>query len=107
MLGVTTTWNSRALTKDEAVPRGAQLVQTSRAQRELRAVIRDISRLFFWSEIRDGLINIRRLSIVPIKGMSAVPIALLEPFGDDRKVVDLFSVNFIAFLADVTNPTVQ
>jgi hypothetical protein len=33
--------------------------------------------------------------------MSALPILLLEPFGDGQKVVDLFSVNFLAFLAHI------
>jgi CHAT domain-containing protein len=52
-------------------------------------------------DLRHALRGVRQLSIVPIRGMSALPVAMLEPFGDGAKTIDLFSVNFLAFLSDV------
>ena len=66
-------------------------------------ILRDISEELFWPDMRVGLEGINHLSIIPIKEISSVPISALEPFGDGRKVVDLFSVNILAFLADVKN----
>jgi CHAT domain-containing protein len=60
-----------------------------------------LSNLFFPSAFRAELAQVKQLSIVPIRGMSSVPISLLEPLGDGRKVIDLFSVNFLAFFGDL------
>jgi len=61
-----------------------------------------LSNLFFPPPFRESLSQTKHLSLVSIRGMSTVPVALLEPLGDGQQVVDLFSVNFIAFLPDVT-----
>ena len=66
--------------------------------------IRALSEIFFPPEFRDKWQNVKHLSLVSIKDMQTVPIALLEPFGDGRQVIDLFSVNYIAFLADIVRP---
>ena len=60
-----------------------------------------LSRSFFPERFRPHLREIKHLSIVSVRGMSTVPIGMLEPLGDGRKTVEMFSVNFVAFIADI------
>ena len=65
------------------------------------ALVQALSGIIFPERLRHALNGIRSLSVAPIRNMSSVPMAILQPFGDSRQVVDLFSVNFVAFLTDL------
>jgi CHAT domain-containing protein len=99
VLNVDSTWNARAVRKKLLESRSETHVASP--HRKLKDVARDISELFLFPALSSDLKGVRQLSIVPIKGMSALPVALLEPFSDGRVAAELFSVNFIPFLADV------
>ena len=75
-----------------------EMAADSRTTPEL---VQALSAIIFPERLRDGLKGIRSLSVASIRNMSSVPMAILQPFGDSRQVVDLFSVNFVAFLADL------
>ena len=81
----------------------AAIVDPSDA-RTTSELIEELSRVLFPVGIRPFLSGIRALSIAPIRNLSSVPFALLEPFGDGRQVVDLFSVNFLKTIADLERP---
>ncbi len=60
-----------------------------------------LSNVFFPERFREILRSVRHLSILPIRSLSAIPAAVLEPLGDGRQTVDLFSINFVAFFPDI------
>jgi CHAT domain-containing protein len=98
-LDVQSTWNARAVKR--RTPQASSPATHARERRDLGTIAAEISDLFLFPTLSSELRDVTNLSIVPIKGMSALPVALLEPFGDGRMVVDVFSVNFLPFLADV------
>lgn len=63
--------------------------------------IKPLSNIFFPPEFQDALRPVKHLSVLPIRSLSAVPVAILEPFGDGRLAVESFSMNFIAFFPDI------
>ena len=69
-------------------------------------LIATLSGFIFPERLRNELKGIQSLSVAPIRNMSSVPLAILQPFGDTRQVVDLFSVNFVAFATDLQNGSV-
>lgn len=60
-----------------------------------------LSGIFFPQSFRRVLRSVKHLSILPIRSLSAVPAAVLEPLGDGRQTVDLFSINYVAFFPDI------
>ena len=60
-----------------------------------------LSKVFFPLNFRVALSFIRHLSILPIRGLSAVPVAILEPYGNGKQAVETFSINFVAFFPDI------
>ena len=69
-------------------------------------LIEALSEIIFPQGLRNELKGIRVLSIAPIQNLSSVPMAILQPFGDTQQVIDLFSVNFIAFVDDLQDGVV-
>ena len=60
-----------------------------------------LSEAMFHESFEPHLRSVRTLSIIPVRGMSAMPISVLRPFGGETAVIDHFSVNFIVFAVDV------
>jgi len=67
----------------------------------LSETINQLSELFFPKKLRRQLAGITHLSLLPIGGMSAIPVSLLKPYGDSRTTADLFSVVFLPSYRDI------
>jgi CHAT domain len=65
------------------------------------ASVKFLSQIFFPDEFQRVLQSVKHVAILPIRSLSAVPVAVLEPLGDGRQTVELFSINFVAFLPDI------
>jgi hypothetical protein len=60
-----------------------------------------ITRVLFPNEFLGKLGAVKHLSIVPFGPITTLPISAMAPFGDDRQVVDLFSINYLLFAGEV------
>src|SRR5690606_12421612 len=61
----------------------------------------DVARTLFPPEIEAELADTAGLTIVPVGAISTVPLAMLEPLGDGRAAIDLFTINIISKLDDL------
>jgi CHAT domain-containing protein len=55
----------------------------------------------FPPEIKAELAETAGLTIVPVGAISTVPLAMLDPLGDGRAAIDLFTINIISKLDDL------
>jgi hypothetical protein len=63
-----------------------------------------IAAALFPKALQDGLAKAKHLSIIPFGPISAMPLAALKPFGDERQTADLFTINFLLFAGEVLRP---
>jgi len=66
-----------------------------------------LSNAIFPEAFRDSLSGIKHLTIVPLGAMTEMPIAILHPSSGDKRVVDLFSVNYLSFAGEVRDPNFE
>jgi hypothetical protein len=104
-LQVTSAWNGRAVRKHRSKPPVQEAGPDE--PRSLEQTVAALSALFFPEAFRSLLKDVKQLSIIPVRGMSEIPVAMLEPFGDDQKAVERFSISFLAFMTDVERAPAQ
>jgi hypothetical protein len=80
---------------------GRALLVQARANASTPEAEAGIAAALFPKSIHPGLAQAKHLSIVPFGPVSAMPLAALRPFGDERRTVDLFSLNFLLFAGEV------
>lgn len=93
-VGLMSLWRTRS----GSGPTPKSELLTGRTEQE---ILTDLSNELFWPAMRGSLDGLERLSIVPIDEMSSIPLSALQPRGDGRPAVELFSINILAFLADI------
>ena len=83
------------------------ILQAARPHNNDRGLLDELSLILFPPPFHQALLETDHLSIIPIGGMSSLPISLLKPVGNESLVIDNFSVNFLLNPGDVFKPPLR
>jgi len=64
-----------------------------------------LSNSLFPETFKNALLQVKHVTIVPFGSISTLPVSTLYPFGDNRRAVDSFSINYLLFAGDVIDST--